>query len=94
MPSVFCVGALQFKVALPTLGEGAAATVIVKGARAALSVPSLAEITMLASVPTSPLPGVPLNCPVAMLKVAQLGLFWMLKLSVFPLGSLADGVKE
>jgi hypothetical protein len=72
-PSVFVVGATHFSVAVPTLG--AEATVIAKAVSAALEVPSLTEITMLLSVPTSALPGVPLNCPVAILKLAQLGLF-------------------
>src|SRR6185437_3711855 len=69
-------------------------TVIVNAASAALVVPSLTVITMPASVPTSPLAGVPLSCPLAMLKLAQLGLFWILKLSVLPLESLALGVNE
>ena len=40
------------------------------------------------------LEGVPLSCPVAMLKLAQDGLFLMLKLSVSPSLSLASGVNE
>ena len=64
------------------------------GASAAEVFPSLTLITMLANVPTLELAGVPLSVPLAMLKVAQDGMFWMLKLSVPPDGSLALGVKE
>jgi hypothetical protein len=95
-PLVFCVGAAQLTVAVPKVcgGAGAAATVIVNAASAALVVPSLTVITIPASVPTSPVPGVPLIWPVEMLKLAQLGLFCTLKLSVLPLALFAVGVNE
>jgi len=57
-------------------------------------VPSLTLITMFENVPTSELAGVPVRAPVELLNLAQEGMFWMLKLSVIPLGPLAVGVKE
>ena len=54
--------------------------------------PSLTVITMLENVPA--LVGVPLRVPVEVLKVAQLGRFCTLKVSVRPLGPLAVGVKD
>jgi len=57
------------------------------------SVPSLTEMTMPASVPTSADCGVPDSCPVLALKVAHDGLAVMLKVSVMPLGALAVGIK-
>jgi hypothetical protein len=48
---------------------------------------------MFEYVPTSAAVGVPDNSPVALLKVAQLGAFFTLKLSAAPLGSVVAGVK-
>jgi hypothetical protein len=45
---------------------------------------------MFECVPATP--GVPLKRPVAVLKVAQLGAFWMEKLMLLPSGSRAVGV--
>ncbi len=59
-------------------------TVSVKAGRDALKVPSDTLITIPAVAPTSALAGVPLKAPVAVLKVAHVGLFAMLKLSVVP----------
>jgi hypothetical protein len=78
-----------------TVGLTAAAfTVIVKAGSAADALPSLTLITMPASVPTSETAGVPLNCPLALLKLAQEGWFAMENVRLLPEGSLAVGVKE
>ena len=45
-------------------------------------------------MPTLPAAGVPLSCPVAMLKVAQGGRFVIENDSVWPAGPLAVGVNE
>jgi hypothetical protein len=45
-------------------------------------------------VPRSVAAGVPLNCPVALLKPAQPGFPVMENVRLFPAGSLAVGVKE
>ncbi len=45
-------------------------------------------------MPAVPVPGVPDNCPVLVLKLAQGGLFTIEKLRALPSGSLAVGVKE
>ena len=50
-------------------------------------------MTMLLSVPTSEAEGVPESEPLAMLKLAQAGLFWMLKPSA-PLEFCTAGVNE
>ena len=71
----------------------AAATVMGNGGNEAVLVPSLTLITMPETVPTELEVGVPDSCPVAMLKVAQLGLFCTLKPSVEPLPPVAVGVK-
>ncbi len=95
MPSVFVVGTVHDRLTLPLAGGGAEdATWILKGVSAADCVPSLTLITMFENVPTFVLDGVPVNAPVATLKLAQDGMFWTLKLSVVPEGPLAVGVKE
>lgn len=63
---------------------------IANGASAALADPLLTEITIFEYVPAAV--GVPDSVPVAMLKVAQAGMFWTLKESAAP-ASLACGVK-
>jgi hypothetical protein len=78
-----------------TVGPAAAAlTAIAKAGNAADALPSLTLITMPESVPTSAAAGVPLSCPVAVLKVPQGGLLLMEKVSAPPDGSLAVGVNE
>ena len=52
----------------------AAFTVTEKAARDAVEVPSLTEMTMPEEVPTFAACGVPDNAPVAVLKLAQVGL--------------------
>ena len=78
---------------LPEPPLEAALTVMVKEASETDVVPSVTEITMPGKLPTLPDPGVPESLPVLVLKVAQLGLFWMEKVSVPPLGSVVVGVK-
>jgi len=73
------------------LGE---ATVMLKAASEADAWPSPTLITMFAKVPTLELAGVPLNLPLAVLKAAQEGMFWTLKVSVPPDGSVVVGVNE
>jgi len=48
-------------------------------------------MTMFAAVPTSPAPGVPVSRPVVVENVAHEGLPEMLKVSVLPSASPADG---
>lgn len=76
------------------VNDASAVTWMLNAGRAAEAEPSLTLMTMLANVPTSELVGVPLSLPVLVLKVAQEGMFWMLKLSVAPDGPVAVGVKE
>ncbi len=90
MPFVFCVGAAQSSVALPL---AVWVTAIAKAGKVALVVPSLTAMAMFEYVPTLAAVGVPDNSPVALLKVAQLGAFFTLKLSTVPLGSVVAGVK-
>ena len=80
MPSVLVVGTVQFKVTVPLC-----LTVIEKVGREAVKAPSVAVMLIFAKVPTFELLGVPESCPVAMLKVAHAGLFWILKPTVPPL---------
>jgi hypothetical protein len=70
----------------------ASATLMVKAASAALACPSLTLMMMFANVPA--LLGIPLKVPSVVENVAQTGLFWMLKVSASPSGSLAVGVKS
>jgi hypothetical protein len=64
----------------------AAMTRIEKAGSSAVVVPSSALMTMLEYWPVSGLLGVPESSPVVLPKLAQTGLFWMLKLSDMPLG--------
>lgn len=89
LPSVLVVGAVQASVALPV----SALTVIVNGDSDALDLPSLTVMVTPAKLPTLLLVGVPLNRPVAVLKLAQTGLLTMLKPSASPLASAAVGLK-
>lgn len=73
---------LKTEVAVVGGGGGAAATVMVNAGSAAEPADVLALITMFLSVPTSAATGVPESKPFALLKVAQAGLFAMLKLTV------------
>lgn len=57
-----------------------------------VALPSLTRITMLACTPL--LLGVPVRRPVAVLKVAQLGLLVIVKPRVSPSASVATGVNE
>ena len=70
-----------------------AETVIEKLGSALTLLPSLAKIVMPAEVPTSVAPGVPLSRPVVGVKMAQLGLDWIVNVSASPSGSLAVGWK-
>ena len=87
---MFCVGAAHERVALPL---AICVTAIAKAGKETLVVPSLTPMVMFEYVPTSAAVGVPDNSPVALLKVAQLGVFFALKVSAAPLGSVVAGVK-
>ena len=87
---MFCVGAAHERVALPL---AICVTAMAKAGRETLVVPSLALMAMFEYVPTSAAVGVPDSSPVAVLKVAQTGVFLMLKASAAPLGSVVAGVK-
>lgn len=67
--------------------------VIENGARDELWLPSVTEMVMLESVPTSLLVGVPVSSPVKVLKLAHDGMFLMENVRVPPLGSETVGVK-
>src|SRR5438045_8711624 len=88
LPSVFCVGGVHDSVAEPV---ATATTVTLNAARDVCTVPSLTEMTMFDAVPTSPAPGVPVSRPVVVENVAHEGLPAMLKVSVLPSASPADG---
>src|SRR5690349_7688330 len=92
------VRSTNVRTALAPLGSGdsaaAALTVSANAGRAALLTPSLALITMLEVVPTTALDGVPLSTPLAVLKLAQLGLLRTLKATVSPAGALLRGWKK
>ena len=83
---------------LPEIVSGVAVvdvvTVMEKAGNFETEVPSDAPMMMLAYVPAWAAVGVPLNLPVAVLKVAHDGGFWMLNCSALPLLSEAVGVKE
>ena len=72
---------------------GGAETLTVNGASDALATPSLTLITMFAKLPTLAAVGVPASMPVAVLKLAHPGLPEIEKVSLYPLGPLALGVK-
>ena len=75
-----------------TVGATTAAfTVMAKAVKEAVALPSLTLITMPEVVPTSAATGVPASCPFVVLKLAHEGLFWMLKVSVSPSVSAAEG---
>jgi len=69
-------------------------TVIVKAGSEALATPSLTLITIPATVPTSAAVGVPLSCPLAILKLAHEGRLLMENVRPLPAGSLAVGANE
>jgi hypothetical protein len=90
-PVLTVVGlALRLTVGLPA----AALTVIANAGKAADALPSLTLIRMPEWVPTSAAAGVPLSCPVTVLKLAHEGGFAMENVRLLPDGSLAVGVKE
>ena len=66
-------------------------TLIEKAGKLTVLLPSVVLITMLEYVPTCELEGVPLSRPVLLLKLAQLGLFEIKKMSGSPFESLAVG---
>ena len=72
---------------------GAADTLITNAERDATVLPLLTLITIPASVPTSFAAGVPVKCPVALLKLIQLGLCAIKNRGVVPAAPLTDGVK-
>jgi len=69
-------------------------TRMVKEGSAAVLVPSLALIWMPGYSPASALLGVPESCPLVRLKLAQAGLFWMLKSKELPAGVTERGWNE
>jgi hypothetical protein len=64
-----------------------------KAGSALVLVPSVALMTILEYEPASGTLGVPERPPVVTAKVAQAGLFWMLKVRGVPLGLVTVGVK-
>ena len=72
----------------------AAFTVIANAGREALATPSLALITMPEFIPMFAAAGVPLSCPVEMLKFAHEGWLVIENVRPLPAGSLAVGVNE
>ena len=68
-------------------------TAMAKAGNDVLVLPSLTRMVMLENVPTFELVGVPDNRPVVLLKLAHVGRFEMLNVSLSPLASLALGVK-
>jgi hypothetical protein len=77
-----------------TVGATTAAfTVIANADNEADALPSLTLITTPEVVPTSAAAGVPLSCPLAVLKLAQEGWFVMEKVRALPDGSVVVGVK-
>ena len=91
LPSVFCMGADHDSVALPVTGAGAL-TVMPNAGNDVLAVPSLTDMAIPEYVPAWEDEGVPDSDPVAVLKIAQAGLFDTLKASMLPSESLAVGV--
>src|SRR5436190_14279477 len=78
----------------PGSGGDAVMTSMLNGASSATACESDTSMVIMPVVPTSDSVGVPVIAPVLGAKLAQLGLFWMLKVSVLPLGSAACGVNE
>jgi hypothetical protein len=64
-----------------------------KAGSALVATPSVAAMTMLSYLPASGADGVPDSSPVVRPKLAQTGLFWMLKLRALPLGLATVGWK-
>src|ERR1700733_10751553 len=89
VPLVFSVGGTHSMTALAVLAEPA--TVTSKAGRALEYCPLLALMMTSSYAPVCVLLGVPSRSPVAMLKVAQAGLFCTENDSVLPSGSLALG---
>ena len=87
---VFSVGATHSTVALPF---AICVTAMGKAGRETVVVPLLTLMVMFEYVATSASVGVPDNSPVFVLKLAQLGSFFTLKVSAAPLGSVVVGVK-
>jgi hypothetical protein len=85
---------LKTGVAVVGGGGGAGLTVMVNAGSAAEFPDALASISILLSEPTLEADGVPDSEPLELLKVAQAGLFAMLKLTDWPLGALTVGVNE
>jgi len=78
-----------------TVGVGVAAVTCMENAgRLAEAVPSLTLMMIPEYVPVLAAGGVPLSCPVAMLKFAQDGLFVIENDRVLPDGSVVVGVNE
>ena len=75
-------------------GTGAAVTWIEKAGSETVLVPSVTLMVIPEVVPTFALDGVPLNCPVEVLKLAHEGLAAMENVSVWPSGSEAAGSNE
>jgi hypothetical protein len=73
------------------LFEGALVTEIANAGNPSDKLPSLTRITMLLKLPVAV--GVPERRPVVALKVAHDGLFWIVKASVSPSASAAEGWK-
>jgi hypothetical protein len=71
----------------------AAVTWMEKAGSALVLVPSLAAMTILGYGPASGALGVPESSPVVTVKLAQTGLFWMLKLRGVPVGLATVGTK-
>ncbi len=88
---VFSVGASHSSVALPL---AICVTAIGKAGRETLVVPLLTLMVMFGYVARSASVGVPDNFPVAVLKVAQVGAFCILKVSAAPFGFVVVGVKR
>ena len=76
------------------LAGPAPVTVIANGVSPLLVRPSLTRISMFEYVPTCAAVGVPVSCPVELLKVAHAGRLMMPKRSGSPLPSLAVGTKR
>jgi hypothetical protein len=90
MPCVAAVGGEPEITGARFPEPAGAVTVIENGASAAVAVPSLTEIAMLANVPVAV--GVPDNRPVAASNEPQAGRFVTENVNAFPSGSLAVGV--
>jgi hypothetical protein len=70
-----------------------AVTEIANAGNDVVALPSLTRMTMFEYVPTCTVVGVPDTLPLEALNVAQFGLFAMLKASVSPFASEAEGWK-